>query len=212
MGFLAHIIKLLVFDGIINKTDVGEGTLDLPYLYTLESSKDEYNIRKTINSLERLYSTAFPEVNAELVKSTFKIAKADQLLVEIKKKMNLPLDEWNYDGVNVEVGEINYFVSILEYNYYVDYICCKYHETRYNRINVKCSKSRVIRWMVNIFDHINTYTDLNLIPGRHVATTLRDGSSLMIENAHLPLTAAELNLNRNTSYDDNILPNSIISP
>jgi len=98
--------------------------------------------------------------------------------------------------------------------------------------------------MTNICNHINTFIDLNLVPGRHMAARLNDHSILVmltyylfiyyfinmyinetiihyplyfyhlfqiIENAHLPLTAADLNLNKNASYYD-ILPNSRISP
>ncbi|XP_060845373.1 uncharacterized protein LOC132924956 [Rhopalosiphum padi] len=185
-------------DGIINKTDVKEGKLDLPYLFTVESNVDENNIKKTINSLERLYSSAFPEVDAEVCKSTFKIGNAEQLLLEIKKKMNLPSDD-DY-----------HLVRVLEYEYYVQAFCCKYHES-IRTTNFKCSKARIIQWMTNICNHINTFIDLNLVPGRHMAARLNDHSILIIENAHLPLTAADLNLNKNASYYD-ILSNSRISP
>ncbi|XP_026820082.1 protein maelstrom homolog [Rhopalosiphum maidis] len=170
---------------IINKTDVKEGKLELPYLFTVESDVDENNIMKTINSLERLYSSAFPEVDTELCKSKFKIANAEQLLLEMKKKMNLPMDD-------------DYLEGVLEYEYYTQSFCCEYHKTTCTT-NFKCSKSRIIQWMTNICNHLNTYVDLNLVPGRHMAAILKDDSLLIIENAHLPLTSAELKLSKNGS-------------
>ncbi|XP_026818394.1 uncharacterized protein LOC113557211 isoform X1 [Rhopalosiphum maidis] len=188
-------------DGIINSTDLKEGTLELPYLYTVQSEIG-VNMMKAKNSLERLYSTAFPEVDAERCKSIFKIGNAEQLLLEIKKKMNLHLD------VEKNLSSRNSVCNILESDFYGQGLGCMYHELR--DISFKCSKARIIQWMSNICIHINTFTNLNLVPGKHMAAQLNDGSKLIIENAHLPLSAADLKLNKNASYDD-ILPNSIIS-
>ncbi|XP_025203187.1 protein maelstrom homolog isoform X2 [Melanaphis sacchari] len=180
-------------DEQINDTDLKEGTLNLPYLFTIQSEVGTTNMMKVKSSLERLYSIAFPEVKAEHCKSMFKIGSIEQLLLEIKKKMNLQLDQQNSRlGLSV--------TNILESDLYGKGLGCLYHELR--EISFKCSKARIVQWMSNICIHINTYFNLNLVPGRHMAAQLDDGSKLMIENAHLPLTAADLKLTRNTSYDD----------
>lgn len=176
--------------GIINHTDLKKGTLDLPYLYTIQSEIGT-NMMKTNSSLEKLYSAAFPEVYAEHCKSIFKIGSIEQLLLEIKKKMNLHLEHQNLrPGMSV--------CDILEHDFYGLGLGCMYHELK--DISFKCSKARVIQWMSNICIHINMYTGLNLIPGKHMATQLNDGSKLIIENEHLPLTAAELKLSKTTDF------------
>ncbi|CAI6359645.1 unnamed protein product [Macrosiphum euphorbiae] len=62
-------------------------------------------------------------------------------------------------------------------------------------MSYKCSKARVIQWMSNICKYVCTNTGLILKPGKHAAIELRDGSKMIIENAHLPLSREDLHLN-----------------
>lgn len=101
--------------------------------------------------------------------------------------MNLHLDHQN---LRPEMSICN----ILEHDFYGQGLGCMYHELR--EISFKCSKARVIQWMSNICININMYTGLNLVPGKHMATQLNDGSKLIIENEYFPLTAAELRLSK----------------
>eukprot|EP00102_Acyrthosiphon_pisum_P013594 XP_008183232.2 PREDICTED: protein maelstrom 2 [Acyrthosiphon pisum] len=174
-------------DGIINHADFKEGTLELPYLFTIESEIiGTNNMTNTKNSLERLYSTAYPRVDGERCKSTFKIGSVEKLLLEIKKKLNPNFDMQNLRSVN-SVHRI--LESDTTYGYGLG---CKYHELK--EISNTCSKARVIQWMVNICMDICKNTGLSLKPGRHTAVQLRNGSKLIIENAHLPLSREDLYL------------------
>ncbi|XP_016658226.1 protein maelstrom homolog [Acyrthosiphon pisum] len=167
-----------------NLTDLQEGALDLPYLYTLESDIVT-DMMKTKSSLERLYSTAFPKVDAEHLKSIFKIGSIERLLLEVKKKLNLHLDQRNLrSGMSVH--------EILESEMYGQGLGCMYHEKR--DIAFKCSKARILQWMSNICTHINTYSGLQLVPGKHIAVQLRDGSRMIVENEDLPLSKQDLKL------------------
>ncbi|XP_060868296.1 protein maelstrom homolog isoform X2 [Metopolophium dirhodum] len=150
-------------DGIINHADLKEGTLDLPYLFTMESEI----------------------VDDERSKSIFKIGSVERLLFEIKKKINLNLDTQNLRSGN----SVN---DILESDMYGYGLGCKYHELR--DISYMCSKARIIQWMSNICKHISENTGLRLKPGRHTAVQLRNGSKLIIENEHLPLSKEDLNI------------------
>lgn len=189
-------------DGNINQTNFQEGTLDLPYLFTVETEIG-MDIMKAKSSLERFYSTVFPKDGAEHYKSVFKIGSINQLLLEIKKKMKLNLDPQNIrPGMSVH--------DILESDMFGRGLGCMYHEMR--DIAFKCSKARVIQWMSNICKHISTYTSLQIVPGRHIAAQLKDGSRMIIENSNLPLTKQDLKLiDINTFKDDSILPNCIKS-
>lgn len=174
-------------DGIINHADLKEGTLDLPYLFTIESEIGT-NMMKTKNSLERLYSTAYPpdkSIDGESCKSIFKIGSVERLLLEIKKKLNLNLDTQNLRSGN----SVN---DILESDMYGYGLGCKYHELR--EISYMCSKARIIQWMSNICRHVCENTGLSLKPGKHAAIQLRNGSKLIIENAHLPLSKEDLHI------------------
>ncbi|KAL4104815.1 hypothetical protein QTP88_020091 [Uroleucon formosanum] len=170
-----------------NHADLQEGKLDLPYLYTVESDICT-NMMITKSSLERLYSTAFPNVDAEHLKAIFKIGSIERLLLEIKKKLNLHLDQRNLrSGMSVH--------DILESEMYGQGLGCMYHEIR--DIAFKCSKARILQWMSNICIHINTYTGLQLVPGKHIAVQLRDGSRMIVENEDLPLSKQDLKLEIN---------------
>ncbi|XP_008185055.1 protein maelstrom 2 [Acyrthosiphon pisum] len=171
-------------DGIINHEDLKEGTLDLPYLFTIESEVGT-NMMHTKNSLERLYSTVYPRVDDERCKSIFKIGNVEGLFLEIKKKINLNMNIQNL------ISE-NSVLDILESDMYGYGLGCQYHECR--EISYKCSKARVIQWMSNICKHICENTGITLNPGRHTAVELRNGSKLIIENAHLPLSKEDLNI------------------
>ncbi|KAL4097425.1 hypothetical protein QTP88_022207 [Uroleucon formosanum] len=87
------LLEFLTFlkDGKINHADLQKGIMDLPYLFTIESEIGT-DMMKTKNSLDRLYSTTYPKVDAEHCRSIFKIGSIEKLLLEIKKKLNLDLD------------------------------------------------------------------------------------------------------------------------
>ncbi|XP_026806579.1 protein maelstrom 1-like [Rhopalosiphum maidis] len=198
------LLEFLTFlkDGQINHTDFQNGTLDLPYLYTAETEIG-MDIMKTKSSLERLYSTVFPKDDAKHYKPIFKIGSINQLLLEIKKKINVHLDPQNIrPGMSVQ--------DILESDMFGHGLGCTYHEMK--DIAFKCSKARVIQWMSNICKHVSTYTSLQIVPGRHIAAQLKDGSKMIIENANLPFTKQDLKLiDINTPKDDIILSNCIKS-
>ncbi|KAL5237523.1 hypothetical protein ACI65C_004933 [Semiaphis heraclei] len=162
------LLEFLTFlkDGIINHTDLQKATLDLPYLFTIESEPGT-NLMKTKNSLERLYFTAFPEVDAEHCKSIFKVGSTEKLLFEIQKKFNLHLDPQNLiPGISVH--------DILESDMFGFGLGCKFHELK--EVSNRCSKARIFQWMSNICKYIGSNTDLKLIPGKHVAVQLKNGS------------------------------------
>ncbi|KAL4104283.1 hypothetical protein QTP88_019588 [Uroleucon formosanum] len=71
------------------------------------------------------------------------------------------------------------------------------YSTAYQKdISYVCSKAHIIQWMSNFFKYICANTGLHLKPGRHTAVQLRNGSKLIIENAHLPLSKEDLNIKR----------------
>lgn len=153
---------------INNLADVND-SLDIPYIFTIESEVYA-DIMKAKSSLDRLYNTVFPHG-----KSIFKVGSLELLFLEIKKKMNLHLDvrsikpEWSVDKIlNSRMYEFGLGLG------------CMYHEVK--EIAFNCSKARVIQWMSNICKHLNENTDLQLIPGKHVAITLNDGSKTIVEN------------------------------
>jgi hypothetical protein len=56
---------------------------------------------KTKNSLERLYSTAYPKVDDERCKSIFKIGSLEHLFLEIKKiKSTFGFTKFKFRKVN----------------------------------------------------------------------------------------------------------------
>ncbi|XP_022168009.1 protein maelstrom isoform X2 [Myzus persicae] len=175
-------------DGVINQADLQEGTLDLPYLFTTETEVGT-NIMNTKNSLERLYCMAFPKVGAERAKSIFKIGSTEKLLFEIQRKFNLHLDPQNLRSGNS-------VYDILELDMYGCGLGCQYHEMR--DIAYRCSKARILQWMSNICKYISSNVYLRLIPGKHVAIELQNGSKLMLENSLLPLSTTDLILTNYT--------------
>jgi len=162
-------------------TDISQISLDLPYMYTLES--DTYtDMMKTQSSLERLYKTVFPKHDFEC-SNVFKVGSIERLLIEIRKKFNYHLDSRSVqEGMSVR--------AILESDMYGTGLGCTYHEIR--SIAFKCSKARVFQWMSNICKDISKINGLQLTPGRHTTILLRDGSRLITENPSIPLTKHEV--------------------
>ncbi|XP_050433420.1 protein maelstrom 2-like isoform X2 [Adelges cooleyi] len=174
----------------LNEKDLNEETLDLPYLYTIETEMFS-NMMNTKISLENLYKTVFPNHNPEYIKLLFKIGSLERLFNEMINKFNIHLNG-HYISPGFSLRDI------LGSDMYGLGLGCTFHEVR--DIAFKCSRSRVLQWMSNICKHLNKYTSLKIIPGRNVALLLRDGSRLIIEDENTPITRQQLGMKPLTEY------------
>jgi len=160
--------------GSKDNKDFFDEKMELPYMFTVESSVG-LNMMMVKHSLEKLLKTAFPEIDSKYSSSVFKIGSLERLLLEIQKKLKINL---NSEFVLSELS-VN---DVLESDLYGYGLGCNLHELK--EIAYKCSKARVLQWLSNICKYINMYTGLLIIPGKHLAVQLRDGSRAMIVGAN----------------------------
>ncbi|XP_050425999.1 protein maelstrom 2-like [Adelges cooleyi] len=171
-------------DGTVEVRELEEGTLDLPYMYIMESEVGS-NMMNAKSSLEKLYETVFPNNAPKSCKSLFKMGSLERLFHEIIKKFNIHLNRMFIDsGFQLSTH--------LESDMYGHGLGCSYHEER--DIAYKCSKARVLRWMSNICTFLKKYGKVEIVPGRNVAIMLRDGSRLIIEDEDIPLTRKQIGM------------------